>query len=372
MTDKAMWPPFSWDSPPVYQMFADWVQFKDEGVRTIAETTDFLCIEKQHVVGDLGSADAGAKHAISQFKSVKPDLACLVYLNSAFAYPFISRAKVFDHKGAIHEPENERYKSFLLVDPATGDLAYREGDHVHYFDVLNPEFRSWWVETVGEFVREADADGLFVDQMHGFAWLRPDRADEVAEAQALMMRMAKEAIGNDKILLLNNAAHIPELFEVGDAFMFEHYASKLLTKEAIVEDWTLMKSVAQSGKISVWRIGVEHDDLYLNAPPGDKDGDTKHTTLEAISRKRIDYYLAVFLIGAQEYSYFQYGWGWGLYTGPLCAHPELKQPIGSPLGEALRENPDGWVFRRRFEDVDVVVDLERCEGSICRREKELP
>ncbi|MBT3191185.1 MAG: hypothetical protein HN341_01390, partial [Verrucomicrobia bacterium] len=191
MSNQALFPPFTWDTTPVYQMFADRVQFKDENVRSIAETTDFLCIEKQHGIEDLGSADAGAKHAIGQFKALKPDMSCLVYLNSAYAYPFISKSKAFDYKGEIHKPENAKYKSFLIVDPETGELAYREGDHTHYFDVLNPDFRSWWVETIGEFVREAGGDGLFVDQMHGFSWLREDRSAEVAEAQALMMRMAK-------------------------------------------------------------------------------------------------------------------------------------------------------------------------------------
>lgn len=365
MKHKAMLPPFSWDTTPVYQMFADIVQFKDEDVRTIAETTDFLCIEKQHGINDLGSADAGAKHAIGQFKALKPDMSCLVYLNSAFAYPFISRSKVFDYRGEIHKPENAKHKAFLLVDPETSELAYREGDHVHFFDVLNPEFRAWWVETVGAFVRESDGDGLFVDQMHGFSWLREDRKEDVAEAQALMMRMAKESIGPDKMLLLNNAAHIPELFEAGDAFMFEHYQPRLLAKEEIVNDWAMMKTIADAGKISVWRVGVEQDQAAVERR--EEGQELTKEDLEALSRERIGYYMAVFLIGAREYSYFQYGWGWTLYTGPLCNYPELKQPLGKPVSDAVRETPNGWVFHRQFEHVDVTVDLEKREGRVSAR-----
>jgi len=361
-THIAMRPPFSWATTPVYQMFADYVQFKDEDVRTIAETTDFLCVEKKHGLHDLGSADAGAKHAIAQFKALKPDMTCLVYLNSAFAYPFIQRAKVFDNKGAIHEPENARYKAFLLTDPETGELAYREGDHVHYFDVLNPEFRAWWVDAVAEFVRDSGGNGLFVDQMHGFSWLREERKDDVADAQALMMRMAKEAMGPDKMLLLNNAAHIPELFEAGDAFMFEHYQPHLLSKEGIVSDWALMKQIADAGKISVWRIGVEQD----QAAVARRESGQKLTNeyLASLSRERIAYYLAAFLIGAQENSYLQYGWGWDLCTGPLCPQPELQRPLGKPLGEAVRKSPESWVFHRQFEHVDVTVDLEAREGHV--------
>lgn len=355
-------PPFSWSTVPVYQMFADEVLLSDEDVRKIAPTSDFICIEKQHGINELGGADLGAKHAISQFKAIKPQMKCLVYLNAAYAYPYITRSKVFDYRGEIHRPENARYKSFLITNPETGELAYREMDHVHFFDVLNPELRTWWIETVGNFVRESRADGLFVDQMHGFVWLRQEQSVEVAKAQALMMRMAKDAIGKDKILLLNIAYYVPELFEAGDAFMFEHYCPGVLTKETIVNDWEFMKQIAEAGKMSVWRIGVEHDDKATETTQrGDKVSDAFY---ENLAKERIDYYLAAFLIGAQEYSYFQYGWGWELKTGPLVKYPELARPLGKPQGDYRRIDSDGWVFTREFEQAKVTVDLEKRQGII--------
>lgn len=355
-------PPFSWSTVPVYQMFADDVLLSDEHVRKIAPTSDFICIEKQHGINELGGADLGAKHAISQFKAIKPQMKCLVYLNAAYAYPFITRSKVFDYRGEIHKPENAKYKSFLITDPETGELAYREMDHVHFFDVLNPELRAWWVETVGDFVGDSQADGLFVDQMHGFVWLRQEQAEEVAKAQALMMRMAKDAIGKEKILLLNIAYYVPELFEAGDAFMFEHYCPDVLTKETIVNDWEFMKQISEAGKMSIWRIGVEQDDAAIEiAKRGDKVSDEFY---ENLSKERIDYYLAAFLIGAREYSYFQYGWGWELKTGPLVEYPELSRPLGKPLGDYTRVDSDGWVFTREFEQAKVTVDLEKRQGII--------
>ena len=356
------YPRFSWDTVPVYQMFDDKVQFTDDDVRTTAATTDFLCIEKSHAITDLGAADLGAQHAIGQFKALKPQMTCLAYLNAAYAYPFISRSKAFDHRGAIHQPENARYKSLLLTDPASGELAYRDGDHVHYFDVLNPETRAWWVETAAALVRETGADGLFVDQMHGFAWLRPDREPEVAAAQALMMQLAKEAIGADKILLLNNAAHIPELFEIGDAFMFEHYQPALIAREAIVSDWALMDKISRAGKITVWRIGIEHDAVMIAARESGETVTPEY--LAAVSQQRLPYYLAAFLVGAQEYAWLQYGWGWNLHTGPLCPYPDLQRPLGQPRGEAVRDEPDGWTFRREFEHARVEVDLDKREGRV--------
>lgn len=358
----AYFPEFTWDRIPVYQMFGDRTILTDEQRQEVSPTSTFLCIEKDHGLVSDGAADTGAGVEIGRIKALRPETTALVYMNSAFAYPFISRSKYFAWKEAIHRPENAKYKALLLTDPETGALAFREGDHVHFFDVLNPALREWWVETVGLFVREAGGDGLFVDQMHGFDWLRPDRKAEVAEAQALMMRQAKEAIGKEKILLLNNAAHIPALFEAGDAFMFEHYLPQLLDKEQILADWKLMRKISEAGKIGVWRIGVEQD--LATQAERERGGKVSREFLEALSRRRITYYLAAFLIGAREQSYFQYGWGWGLYTGPLCGYPELKLSPGRPRGDYTRDDPEGWVFRREFEQATVMVDLEKREGTI--------
>jgi hypothetical protein len=86
--------------------------------------------------------------------------------------------------------------------------------------------------------------------------------------------------------------------------------------------------------------------------------------LEALSQQQLDFYLAVFLSGAQEYCYFQYGWGWRLETGPLAAYTPLTKPVGKPLGEFTRLDPDGWRFSRDFEHVRVSVDLEQRTGHL--------
>jgi len=349
-------PPFSWDRVPVYQMFMDYERLLTDGeVKQIAETSDFICIEKAHGGRAAGGVDLATKHEAARFKALRPQSKCLFYFNSAFAYPFATRSRVFRY-GRV----NEKHMSFLIRDPKTGKLAHRE--KVYYFDVLNPGFRTWWADTVGKCVRESDADGLFVDQMHGFVWLRPRKKKEVAAAQAELMRLAKHAIGRDKILLLNNAHDIPALFEIGDAFMFEHYDPALLAKEAIMKDWEAMERISEAGKISVWRIGVEVE-------ARDRTGAGRRrrltdTAYETLAKKRVSFYLAAFLIGARPYSYFQYGWGWCLREGPLVDYPEFKRRLGKPAGDYTRPNPNGWVFRREFEHARVQVDLVAREGNI--------
>ena len=346
----ALRPAFSWDKVPIYQMFGDDMRLlNDSELGSIAGSSDFLCIEKSHGFKELRCAELGAAREIARFKKIDPRKSCLFYFNSAYAYPFTTASHVFGEV-VIGEP----FRSFLLVNPQTGEFMRR--GRVPMFDVLKPEFRTWWVETVGKGVRESGADGLFVDQMHGFAFHRPQQKSEVDAAQAEMMRMAKKAIGPEKILLLNNGAHIPELFKIGDAFMFEHYKADQLNKEAVVADWDLMKKISAAGKIAVWRIGVE---VGTEGETGLGAAD-----FEKLARERLSYHLAVFLIGAQPYGYFQYGWGWNLQDGALVDFPEFSKPLGAPKGEATRPDPAAWIFTREFEKASVRVDLENGKGEI--------
>lgn len=350
-------PHFSWDKVPVYQMFADGQRLlTDAEVSKIAATSDFICIEKNHAYTALGAADLGAKAEIPRFKTLKPTTKSLCYFNSAYAYPFTTYTADLRY-GKVSA---DRQK-FLIKDAATGELAHR--GKTYFFDVLNPEFRTWWAQAAGKFVHESGADGIFVDQMHGFAWLRPkEKRSDVPKAQAEMMRMAKQAIGPDKILLLNNGADIPELFAIGDAFMFEHFSPDLLTKEAILKDWQLLKKISDAGKIAVWRIGVEIENPELGKAA--KDRRAADPAYEALSKEQLPFYLAAFLIGAQPYSYLQYGWGWTLQSGPLAGYPEFDKPLGKPTGDYTRPDPKGWIFRREFEHASVWLDLNSRTGKI--------
>ena len=169
---KDYYPPFSWEVTPQYFMFGDTQRvLRPEEVQSIAARTDFLCIEKSHGLKMLGAAELGAKHEAAAFKEIKPDIKVLFYFNSAYAYPFTSYSKPFTPDKIDQHPA---LKDFLLVDPETGELAHRR--NIFCFDVLTRRLRQWWVDTVAKGVADSGCDGAFIDQMHGFAWLRPTRA----------------------------------------------------------------------------------------------------------------------------------------------------------------------------------------------------
>ncbi len=366
---KACFPKFSWDTAPLYFMFGDVrrVLTPDE-VSSIAARTDFLGIEKSHARKELGSAELGAKHEAAAFKKIKPDAKVLFYFNSAYAWPFTSYTQAFKRTKIDEHPE---LKKFLLVDPETGELTHR--NNILQFDVLNAEFRQWWVDTVATGIEESGCDGVFIDQMHGFSWLRKKRSKEVMQAMGDMMAALKEKIGTDKILIGNNAhrSSAKHVFPVIDGCMLEHFNEKSLTKESLLQDWKDLARIAKAGKMSIFRIGVEHEHRpsKMTTPPANQQERGKQLEKSAsehaaIAKEKVEYYLACYLIGAQPYSYFQYGWGWNLSSGSLQDYPEFNKPLGAPKGPYQRTTPQGWEFTREFEHASVWLDTESKTAKI--------
>jgi len=350
---KDFYPEFSWETTPLYFMFQDKerVLHPDE-VSFIAAKTEFLCIEKSHALTALGAAELGAKHEVAAFKKIKPDAKVLFYFNSAYAWPFTSYNQNFTRDRIDAHPE---LKKFLIVDPETGELAHRRD--VFFFDVLNPEFRTWWAETVTKGVEVSNADGVFVDQMHGFNMRRKDKSEEIAVAMGEMMADLKKRLGPDKILLGNNANRddAKYAYPVCDALMFENYAAVRSKKENLLVEWGDMLRNAREGKISVFRLGVE----------GTGRGNLRpHDEMIELSREKLEFALACYLIGAQPYSYFMYSWGWTLSTGPLVDYPDLQRPLGAPKGAYKRTTSEGWDFTREFEHASVWVNTEIRQAKI--------
>lgn len=357
---KEFYPKFSWETTPLYFMFGDKERtLKPEEVDFIADRTRFLCIEKSHGYGMLGAAELGAKQEVEAFKKRNPDTKVLFYFNAALAWPYTSYAKHFTKERIETHPE---FKKFLLVHPKTGKLAEKHGAFL--FDVLNPEFRKWWVNTVVKGVETSGCDGVFIDQMHGNVTLRKDRAEEVKMAMGKMMAALKEKLGPSKMLLANNATYVEEVFPVSDALMFENYSQVHFDKEQLLKDWNGMLKNAQAGKISVFRLGVEgYGRSFLRNIPKDE----KNKIMPKISQEKLEYALACYLIGAQPYSYFMYSWGWGLTDGALVDYPDLKKPLGPPKGPYKRTMPDGWEFTREFEHASVWVNTETKQAKIIWR-----
>lgn len=348
---KDFYPKFSWDTTPLYYMFGNKNRLlRPEEVRFIAERTNFLCIEKSHGMKPLGAAELGAKHEAAAFKKINPEVKVLFYFNSAYAWPYTSYNEDFTKERIDGKP---KLKSFLITNPKTGELAEHYG--AFCFDLLNSEFRDWWVETVARGVRESGCDGVFIDQMHGNVRFRKNKKAELEIAMGDMMGALKKSMDPDQILLANNAYGdgARHVYPVSDAIMFENYATVKSNKESLLAEWGHMLRNAKAGKISVFRLGVEgtgRRNLKPNMPE--------------LSKEKAEFAHACYLIGAQPYSYFMYSWGWKLSSGALVDYPEFRKPLGPPSEAYQRTTPGGWEFTREFEHASVWVNTETRQAKI--------
>ena len=171
LPSQRLYPKFSWGTTPRYFMFGDENRvLSPEQVRFIAEQTDFLCIEKSHGMEQLGAAELGTEN-MKRRPSKRSSLASRCCSTSTPPMPGPTPRTTRISPGTVSKRQLPELKEFLIIHPETGKLADRYGTFC--FDVLNPDFRDWWVETVAKGVRETGCDGAFIDQMHGSVALRP-------------------------------------------------------------------------------------------------------------------------------------------------------------------------------------------------------
>jgi hypothetical protein len=151
---NGFYPKFSWGATQMYYMFGDLerVLIPEEMV-FIGEKTDFICIEKSHGLKELGS-----KYNVVAFKKLKPVTKVLFYFNSAYAWPFTPYNKNFTQKNIDQQPD---LKKILIIDPETKEFEHRR--NTFFFDVLNPEFRDFWVNTLVKGVDFSEAVDSLLD-----------------------------------------------------------------------------------------------------------------------------------------------------------------------------------------------------------------
>ena len=80
-----------------------------------------------------------------------------------------------------------------------------------------------------------------------------------------------------------------------------------------------------------------------------------------LAKERITFPLVAFLIAAEEYSYFNYTWGYRAEHGAHAWYPEYDQKLGSPKGDARQKGYEYW---REFEFASVYINIETKEATI--------
>ena len=93
--------------------------------------------------------------------------------------------------------------------------------------------------------------------------------------------------------------------------------------------------------------------------------DEIRTALKSADRsdRRFQYLLALFLICAEQHSYFCAHDGYDVKSSTqwLRSRPEFERPLGAPKGPARRT---GCTYTRAFEHASVSVDIEQESARI--------
>ncbi|MCX7013932.1 MAG: putative glycoside hydrolase [Candidatus Sumerlaeota bacterium] len=363
-TPRANYPVFSWDAVPVYLHFGSKTLLSDEDLKTVARLTNFICLEKAHGRDSVGLAEQGIAADAAKLKQLNPRIKVLFYWNTFLGYPFTSYAKRFPSE----------HPDWVFRD-GKGEPIYKTGTLIQY-NLLNPDLRAWWASVAGDAVEKYHCDGIFmdaVDQSKRPVWMKKGwgegKEQELTDAAIDMMNRARAAMGAGGLIIYNGfAANKADLsvkgrdyIDYADGALFEHFdqfASD--AKECILSDWETMKWAADKGKITIIKAwpdqGFNWQDKDLMKKP--------YAELEQMAREKITYPLACFLIGARDYSYFCYSWGYQYEHGSLIHYPEYYKPLGKPRSDFTRLSPDGWEFTREFEHASVWVDLANRKARI--------
>ena len=91
-----------------------------------------------------------------------------------------------------------------------------------------------------------------------------------------------------------------------------------------------------------------------NSRPGKRSGNAKN---------RFNYQLAMFLICAEKYSYFDLKDGYDAKTSKtwMTRPADYDRPLGAPKGPAVR---NGYAYTREFAHASVRLDIEQETGEI--------
>lgn len=355
-------PQFSWDQVPLYMHVRKATAFTPEELDYLAGFP-LITLEKTTGRKTYGSTEDGSLEAAKAIKAINKDARVLYYRNVMCNYStYAVNADLKDIPGAF-------------VQGKDGNKNLHQGKREIY-DLSNPDLRKWWVDHCVEMAGHDEIDGIFLDG--NIKALEPgylrrdigkDRKQEVAEGYELMMKDLKDRIPANKMLLANmirarltdSGLSYMEYFDGSYLEGIETPAGGLSRVEYLAKGIDAIQQAARRGKIICMSIGLGEAALT-----GLKiDDSRKKLATGANVQPRLEYCLALFLVCAEEHSYFLPHDGYSVNKKDssvwLKRFPEYDKPLGPPAGPAVQ---DGYTYTREFESARVFLDIEKEEATI--------
>jgi hypothetical protein len=350
-------PVFSWDTVSRALAVHKPTRWTDEDYTRIARSDFLQTVDKEQALA-------------AEVKRFNPNITVLAYKNL-----------VIHHAGTT-DPLFLDHPDWFLHSRGKPEL-HGAGKIKHpLYDLRNPEVREYWVQDVDRILNIPVFDGIFLDAYAKVMDYTPVKraagqdppVDFIAGYHQMMEEHVKRSGATRKLRIGNFLraqwpdCAVPEVLKYLDGSYlewFEHYAQlpKHLQsyEEYLAAGILAVQQVAKAGKVIILHLeGQDDQDIRLTTDGAD-------TAAAADSRgiyKNLQYKLAIFLICAERYSYFQYQ---GAYKATKDFQawapdfPEFSKPLGPPKGPAVR---NGFTYTRDFEYASVWLDLRKRQGRI--------
>lgn len=352
-------PSFSWDTVPRALSVHKPRGWTDEDYSRIA----------RHDFFQVGGTEDSIRLA-AQVKKFNPQITIIGYKNLVI------------HYGGTADPLFINHPDWFLHTRGKPEL-HGAGNIKHpMYDLRQPAVREYWVEDVERILNIPVFDGIFLDAYAKVVNYPPviratgqdPPRDFIAGYHRMMDEHLKRSGKCGKIHIGNflrataKDCNVPEVMNYLDGSYlewFDHYATLPphlhSYEEYLAAGIQAVQQVGQAGRIIVLHLeAVDDEDIKVTADGADPAAPGSSNSLY----KNLEYKLAVYLVCAERYSYFQYQAAYKAtedFQAWAPEFPELKKPLGPPKGPAAR---NGYTYTREFQYASVRLDLAKRQGKI--------
>lgn len=286
----------------------------------IRDNYGMFCIEKRHakdVYGGNPSTEVAAAATAKKIVAANPDCKVLMYwsTNTAYTSFYTTVADAISENPGWIDPSNDRY-------------------------VYPDDCKDWWVATADSLVSNTpEIYGIFADGAPG------------AESRGQIANV------NDNLGALTALS----CFNIYNGYRVASTTKTYAGATTIANSNGVYCEAFFRTPVDTPAEGVKLMDLLL-AIPSDKyivcrgAGDVFSTS--------VDFFLASFLIVANNKSFFTWGGVENSYAADnslIYWNENLNKYIGTPLGKAVK---NGYIYTRKFKNCSVSVNLQNSETSI--------
>ena len=362
-------PAFSWNTVPLYVHIRKDTAFTDAEIRYLA-TFPLITFEKATGNTDSGSVEAGTLKAARAVKAINPDTKILYYRNVIVHYGgYAADASLKSIPGAF------------LVGRDGNDKLIR--NRLQAYDLTNKALRDWWIDAAKEVCSDPAIDGVFLDGVVKIlepAFLKGPIGEEKKAAElagyVTMMEDTRKMLGPQKLMVANilrarfsdsGLSYIKAL----DGSYIEGFEGTVgvSKKDYVAQGIRDFQKAARRGVIVAYTCGLDENQQDADEAPRSAASSTNPVRRGRNAKSRFNYELAIFLICAEKYSYFDLKDGYDAKTSKtwMTHRADYHRPLGPPNGPAVRS---GYTYAREFAHASVQLDIENETANIVWKQQE--